>query len=167
MTWSDYAALAAPQCALLVMNGDADVVIDTDADNSAWNGTKRTIQDISAVYSTFGAPGRAQTWFEPQAGHRPFFVYKAAVEWIHRHFEPPVTSGQIRELSTVNAGKWLDAHHVQLERLYGTELHWRGASLCEANVRYLPRDQLSVLKDDEKGKPVYTLEGWLERIRSK
>jgi predicted GH43/DUF377 family glycosyl hydrolase len=141
MTWADYASLAAPQCALYVMNGDADVVIDTDADGSAWQGTRETIRAIAAVYSKLGAAGKAQVWFEPQAGHRPFFIDKAAVLWLHDHFgTQKLSRDAISALPAVNAGEWLDARGVTLERLYGTPLHWRGASLPDvARRRSRPR----------------------------
>ncbi|MEW6304164.1 MAG: acetylxylan esterase [Verrucomicrobiota bacterium] len=167
-TWADYAALAAPRCAMLVMNGDADTVIDTDDDKAAWDGTRRAIRAIEGAYAALGGAGKAQTWFEPKGGHRPYFTYQAALEWIHQHLGTPrMTLEQIRARPTVNAGEWLDARKVQLERLYGTPLHWRGATLPDLGVKYFSRDELAVLRVEEKGQPAFTLEGWLQQISAK
>jgi dienelactone hydrolase len=168
LTWPEYASLAAPHCALLVMNGDSDTVIDTDADNSAWRGTSETMRAVEFVYAQHGAPGRAKTWFEPNAGHRPYFLDKAALAWIHEHLGTPGSSwAQIHALPTVNAGQWLDTHAVQLERLYGTPLHWRGATLPDVGATWLPRERLAVLSSAEAGQPAFTLEGWLSAISSR
>jgi dienelactone hydrolase/predicted GH43/DUF377 family glycosyl hydrolase len=165
LSWREYVSLAAPHCALLVMNGDADTVIDTDADDSAWRGTRETIRALEHVYSLHGAPGKAGTWFEPAAGHRPYFLDKVALAWIHEHLGTPGRSlSQIHALPTVNAGQWLDTHAVQLEKLYGTKLHWRGTTLPDVGATYLPRERLAVLSPAEAGQPSFTLEGWLSAI---
>jgi len=161
--WPTFAALGAPRCALLIANGDADGIIDRRGDGQAWRGTRRAIQEAAKIYATLGAPGKIRAWFEPGGGHRPYFLYKASLEWIHRHLGTPGWNlERIRALPTVNAGQWCDRYNIKLERLYGTPLHWRGATLPDLNLRPLPPRQLAVLRPDEIGRPEYTLEGWLE-----
>jgi dienelactone hydrolase len=165
LTWPEYVSLAAPHCALLVMNGDADSVIDTDRDDSAWRGTRSTMRAVEPIFSRNGESEKARTWFEPNAGHRPYFLDKAALEWIHKYFGTPRFSlAQIQSLPTVQAGTWLDTYGVKLERLYGTELHWRGATLPEVGARYRQPEELSVLRSTEAGQPDFTLEGWLSVV---
>ena len=80
---------------------------------------------------------------------------------------PPVimeTLEQIKSLPTLNSGDWCDANGIGLERLYGTPLHQRGATLPHIGLRPTPREQLRCLKPDELGSPDFTIEGWLKQI---
>ena len=163
--WPQYAALAAPHCAVLITNGDADVIIDRNGDGSAWRGTRATVAAAGKVYAALGGEGKLQAWFEPGGGHRPYFIYKPSLEWIHKHLGTPGwTLQRIRALLTLNVGRWCDRHSIRLERLYGTQLHSRGATLPDLSLRPIPREELAVLRFDEIGQPEYTLEGWLEQI---
>ena len=98
-------------------------------------------------------------------GTGPITVTKSRWSWIHRHLS---TSGwtfdQIRSLPTVNSGAWCDRQGIQLETLYGNELHQRGATLPDLGLATIPREDLACLRPDEIGAPQYTLEGWLAQI---
>lgn len=167
LTWTEYAALAAPHCAVLITNGDADGIIDRNLDGSAWRGTREVVDAASRVYAQQGAPGSLRAWFEPGGGHRPYFVYKEALEWMCQHLgTPAMTLRQIQALPTVNSGAWCDAHGILLEKLYGTDLHQRGATLPDLGLRPTPREQLACLRPGELGSPEFTLEGWLQQIES-
>ena len=166
LTWTEYAALSAPDCAVLVMNGDADWVIDRDDDGSAWRGTRNVVRDAGRVFQRLGA-GNVQAWWEPGGGHRPYFVYKDALLWIHQHLgTPSMTVDQIRQLPTINSGQWCDAQGIELEKLYGTPLHQRGATLPHLNLRPIPRELLSCLKPGEQGTADFTVDGWLQQIEA-
>ncbi len=163
--WAEYAALAAPGCAMLVMNGDADVIIDTDGDGTAWADTTAAVEAAAKVYAMFGAAGKIGVWYESGGGHRPYMVQKEALVWIHRHLGTPGwTLEEIRKLPTVNSGQWCDAHGIRLESLYGIPLHQRGTRLPDLQLRPIGRERLACLKESERGSEAYTLEGWLERI---
>ncbi|HIQ21878.1 MAG TPA: hypothetical protein EYH34_11685 [Planctomycetes bacterium] len=165
--WPTFAALAAPGCALWIANGDADVIIDRRGDGQAWRGTRRAVREASQVYAALGGAGKIEAWFEPGGGHRPYFAYKVSLEWIHEHLgAPDWPLERIRDLPAVNAGQWCDRYGIQLERLYGTPLHWRGATLPDLGIRPLSPRRLAVLHPDEIGRPEYTLEGWLDLIES-
>ena len=165
LTWAQYAALGAPECAVLIMNGDADLIIDQPGDGRVWRGTREAVGRAAKVYAALGAEGRIRAWFEPEGGHRPYFVYREALEWIHQHLgTPAMTLAQIRELPTVNSGDWCDRHGIRLERLYGTRLHQRGATLPDLGLRPTPRERLSCLEPGELGLPGFTVEGWLRQI---
>jgi hypothetical protein len=138
LSWEEYAALAAPNCAVLLTNG---------------------------VYAQHGVPGEIRAWFEADGGHRPYFAYKESLQWIHRHLgTPAMTLDEIRRLPTTNSGQWCDRHGILLERLYGTMLHQRGATLPDLDLRPTPRQQLACLRPDERGTPAFTIEGWLHSI---
>lgn len=165
LTWTEYAALAAPHCAVSIMNGDADWVIDRDDDGSAWAGTRAVVGRAAKVYERLGSPGKIRAWFEADGGHRPYFAYKESLEWIHQYLGTPAkTLEQIRALPTINSGDWCDAHGIRLERLYGTPLHQRGATLTDMELRPIPREKLSCLNPGELGSPPFTVEGWLQQI---
>jgi dienelactone hydrolase len=164
LDWPEYAAMAAP-CAVLVMNGDADVVIDTDGDGTAWTSTDRAVAQAARVYTMLGETGKIRTWYESGGGHRPYMIYKEALVWIHEHLGTPGWSlEKIRGLKTINSGQWCDRHGIRLESLYGIPLHQRGASLPDLGLCPIPREKLSCLNETEKGSPEYTLEGWLQAI---
>ena len=112
-----------------------------------------------------GAGGKIQCWFEKGGGHRPYPACKVALEWIHKHIGTPGWNLQeIRSLPTINSGQWCDANYVELERLYGTDLHQRGTTLPDLGLRMIPREDLACLRPDEIGDAQYTLEGWLDAI---
>lgn len=166
LTWTEYAALSAPDCAVLLMNGDADWVIDRDDDGSAWRGTRKVVRDAGRVFQQLGA-GNVQAWWEPGGGHRPYFLHKDALLWIHQHLgTPSMTVDQIRQLPTMNSGQWCDAQGIELEKLYGTPLHQRGATLPHLNLRPIPRELLSCLKPGEQGMADFTIDGWLQQIEA-
>jgi dienelactone hydrolase len=166
-TWPQFATLAAPSCALLVMNGDADVIIDRTGDGSAWRQTSATINEAAATYQRLGVAEKIENWMEPQAGHRPFFIYKRAIEWIHQYLGTPGWSlEQIQALPTINSGQWCDLHGVQLEKLYSSELHYRGATLVDLKLIPVSRETLACLRPNELGTPEFTLEGWLTTIEA-
>ena len=168
ITWSDYLSLGAPHCATLVMNGSADWVIDREDDRSAWHGTDRATSSAVETYHALGADGRLATWYEPAAGHRPFFAYRAGIRWIHKQVGiPGMTMEKLNSLRTINSGHYCDKHGIRLERLYGTDLHQRGATLVDRNIRPLTREQLAVLKPEERGHPDFTVAGWLAQIEGK
>lgn len=163
--WADYAALAAPDCAVKIMNGDADWVIDREGDKSAWTGMDNAVKAASTIYEALNAPDKVETWYERDGGHRPYFAYKEALEWIRLHLgTPAMTLEQIRALPTINSGDFCDRHGIKLERLYGTPLHQRGATLPDLGIRPTPREKLACLKPDELGSDDFTVEGWLKRI---
>ena len=119
---------------------------------------------VSRVYAHQQAPGQG-AWFEPGGGHRPYFVYREALERIHQHLgTPALTRERIRTLPTVNSGVWRDTRGIRLETLYGTDLLQRGAALPDIGLRPTPREQLACLKPAEVGTPEFTLEGWLRQI---
>lgn len=168
LTWSQFALLATPTCALTIMNGDADEIIDKDGDGSAWVGTREVGRRVEEMCRQLDIEPDLRVWFEPGAGHRPFFVYREALEWIHLHLDTPVmTLQQIRDLPTINSGDWCDANGIRLEKLYGTPMHQRGATLPDLGIRPIPREKMSVLNPGELGTPEFTIEGWLRQIEER
>jgi len=163
--WGEYASLAAPDCAVMIMNGDADWVIDREDDKSAWTGTDRAVKQAGRTYEAFDAGGQVRAWYEADGGHRPYFAYKDALEWIHRQLGTPAMSlDRIRELPTLNSGDYCDRNGIRLERLYGTPLHQRGATLPDVGIRPIPPGEMAALRPDELGSAGFTVAGWLNSL---
>ena len=168
--WDELLALVLPQAALLTLNGTADVIIERRPPNgdepggAAWSGNHLAVAAAKEIAAGLGREANwIDEWYEPGGGHRPYFLSKIALEWIHRHLGTPAMSlDQIRHLPTVNSGRWCDANQLKLERLYGTELHQRGLTLPDVGIRAVPENQLAVLREEEQGQPEFTLRGWLE-----
>jgi hypothetical protein len=162
-TWRQYLSLAAPHCAIRILNGDADTVIDKDGDGRAWLGTNAIVADVSKVYEALGHPGGIGTWYEPGGGHRPYPIRKPNLEWIARTAKAP-GAAQVSALPEIRFGDWCKAHGIALEPLYGTPLHLLNAIVVDLNLQPIPREQLAVLQPGEVGQPAFTLEGWLDTI---
>ncbi len=165
--WGEYASLAAPDCAVMIMNGDADWVIDREDDKSAWTGTDLAVRQAAKVYQALDSPAAIRTWYEADGGHRPYFACKDALEWIHRHLGTPAMSlEQVRKLPTVNSGEYCDRNGIRLERLYGTQLHQRGATLPDIGIRPMTPEDMAVLRPGELGASTFTVEGWLKTLNA-
>ena len=161
MTWGEYLMLISPQCHVLITNGDADTIIDRNGDGSAWTGTQAAVDRASAKAKELGLTATIQTWLEPDGGHRPYPAHPHVVDWLLRTVRPELASHPLRE---INFGDWCDQHQLKLEKLYGTVLHLRGATVVERDVKYLAPSDLAVLRNDEAGQPDFTLHGWLSRL---
>lgn len=159
--WVDFLSLAAPDCAILVMNGDADVIIDDRGDGLIWDETREHLKAAAEHFPE----GNVACWFEPGGGHRPYHGHVIALRWLNVHLGTPGYSAeQIRSLPTVNAGIWCDRNGIEFEKLYGTTLHQRGTTLADLELRAIQREELACLHAHEVGDPQYTLEGWLDTI---
>ena len=166
MDWPAFIALAAPQCAIMTANGDADEVIDM-GDRAAWARNDAHLRAARRAWPA-GGPEPLTTFLEPAGGHRPYVCYREVALWIHERLAAPaLTADALRQLPGITAGDWCDRHGVALERATGTEHHVRGATVVDIGARPLPPEQLAVLLPEEKGSPDFTLEGWLDQIEGK
>jgi hypothetical protein len=164
--WPTFIGLAAPHCAIYLANGDVDGVIDRN-DRDVWRRAQVNLDAARPWWSE--RPERApQSYLEAGAGHRPFFAYKEALVFLQgQGMLPGATPQSLADMPTLNAGHWCDRYGIELEKSYGTELHWRGATLPDLKIVPLAPAELSVLRPDERGSADFTLEGWLERIEGK
>ncbi|MBI4624683.1 MAG: acetylxylan esterase [Verrucomicrobia bacterium] len=166
LAWPGFIALAAPSCAIMTANGDADEVIDM-GDRAAWS---RHAAHLRAARSAWpaGGPEPLTIFLEPAGGHRPYTVYRPAMLWVYDQLgTPSMDADNLRRLPVINAGAWCDRHGAALERATGTEHHVRGATIVDLGVRPLAPEALAVLKPGERGSPDFTIEGWLDQIEGK
>ena len=97
---------------MLIMNGDADWIIDRDDDGSAWAGTrrrrwKRGRRSTAIMGNRDGDPGVVRTRRRPS----PLFRVQgsARVDPSAISARPAMTLEQIRALPTINSGTCCDA----------------------------------------------------------
>lgn len=155
-TWPQFLQLGAAHGPLLVINGDADDIIDGHRTGGVW---RETVAHLAAV-DPDGT--RLQTAFIPGGGHRPYHGTKRALRFLHEHLGTPRMSvHDIAGLTEMHYGSWCDQHGVTLEALYGTESHYRGAMLPDLGLAPIPRAALAVLAPEEIGGPDLTIDGWL------
>lgn len=167
LTWPEYITLAAPHCAVRILNGDADVVIDSDGRGETWRDTDRAAETARERWTDAGRPGGLTQWYERGGGHRHYEVRKPNVEWLVRELRPAgCTEARAHDLPEINFGDWCRVHGVELERLYGTPLHLLGATVVDLSLTPVRRDRMTVLRPEEVGRPEFTIEGWLDRIHS-
>ena len=106
-------------------------------------------------------PETLETWIEPGGGHRPYPAHPEVVRWLLRTLFP---NRPVPQLPPSSFADWCDKYDVKLERLYGTPLHLRGATVTGLDVQYQPPQSLAVLSDSELGDPSFALIGWLQKV---
>jgi len=72
------------------------------------------------------------------------------------------TEDYLDSYTDINYGTWAEHHGIRFEKLYGTALHLRGATVVDLGV--IPLKSLDVLDFGEIGRPEFTIEGWLDRV---
>lgn len=166
MDWPAFIALAAPHCAIMTANGDADEVIDM-GDRAAWARNDAFLRAARPAWPA-GGPEPLAVFLEPAGGHRPYLSYREVILWIHQQLgTPAMDAAAIRRLPTIKSGAWCERNGVRLEGAMNTEHHQRGATIVDLGVRPQTTEALAVLKPDEKGTPDFTIEGWLDQIEGK
>jgi dienelactone hydrolase len=155
--WPDYLRLGMANAPLLILNGDADIILDRDGSGTIWREMEANVQaaDPAGACVTLD-------WC-PGGGHRPYQGSKAALRFIHQQLGTPgMRLAEIEALPELQYGTWCDRHGVELEPLYGVDLHYRGARLPDFGFKPIPRDKRAVLDPGEIGRPEFTTAGWLK-----
>ncbi len=158
--WPDYLRLGMAHAPLLILNGDADVILDRDSSGTIWREMQANVQAADPTDK------RVRLEWCAGGGHRPYHGNKQGLRFIHEHLgTPAMTRAEIEDLPEMYYGIWCDRHGVELEPLYGVDLHYRGAFLPDLGLEPIPREELAVLEPDEMGRPEFTTAGWLDRQR--
>lgn len=154
--WPDYLRTGMANAPLLILNGDADVILDRNETGTIWREMQAHVQAADPE----GA--RVKLGWCPGGGHRPYQGSKAALRSIHEHLGTPgMALAKVEALPELHYGAWCDQFGVELEPLYGVELHYRGAILPAFGLEPIPREKLAVLEPREIGRPEFTTAGWL------
>ena len=167
MSNGELLGLAAPHCAVLVANGDADTVIDKQGCGMvAVRGMGPSLQQAQEIYGRYpGAAGRIAALLEPGGGHRHYYLAKPALLWARTHLQAAgISEAALLELPEMLFGDWADRCGVVVETLYDTPLHFRGLRLPDLQLRPLPAEHRRCLYPGEVGTARFTLEGWLDCV---
>ncbi|HWB85348.1 MAG TPA: alpha/beta fold hydrolase [Bryobacteraceae bacterium] len=145
----------------LTYNGLDDAIVKRDP-----RGPKIFFADLQHRTSELlGGSGHVfETGFEPDAGHRPWFVTKPAGLWLEQHLHfPNWTESSVRAMPVTHISEWAQANHVTIDKEYATEIREGGERALGEHVPALTRDQLSVFTPAqwEKQKNRMTYEAWL------
>lgn len=158
-------ALQADHAATLVYNGLDDAIVKRDP-----RGPQAFFVDLqSRTRAIAGNQGGVfETGFEPNAGHRPWFVTKPVALWLERKLGlPNWTEARISAMPLTHVSAWARANGVFIEEQYATEEREGGVQALGDNIPALTRAQLSVFTPDQwsERKGSMTYESWLERAR--
>jgi dienelactone hydrolase len=110
-----------------------------------------------------------ETYWIPDAGHRPNFVTQPAALWLNSqlHF-PNWTDASIRAMSEVHISEWAAETGAHVGKSFLTEASEGGVRALDAGVPNITREQLQVLPDTEwqQHKGDYIWESWVERAEA-
>ncbi len=111
-------------------------------------------------------PGKVlDTSYDPEGGHRPYFVTRAAALWLERHLNlPNWTEESIRRMPETHMIEWSKTNGVETDPGYATELSEGGTRALGTGVPGLTREQLSVFGAAEwqRNRDRMILESWVQ-----
>lgn len=157
--------LQAAQGGTLVLNGSADdlVAIPQTGRTFFEDLRKRTIALHGSEHNVFDFD------LVPGAGHRPYFLTRAAALWLEKRLDfPNWTDGEIAKMPETHIGEWAAKNNVFLDKLYATELREGGTRALGTDVPAVPRDLLNALPPDrwEQDKRQYVYETWVQNAKA-
>ena len=113
--------------------------------------------------------GLFETYWIPDAGHRPNFVTKPAALWLERqmHF-PNWTESSIEAMTEVHISEWAAQTGAHIGVSFANERSEGGVRALAADVPSIPREQLQAVPnaDWQQHKDNYIWESWVERARA-
>ena len=101
------------------------------------------------------------------AGHRPYFITKQPVLWLHKqNYFPNWTETQIANMPEITIMNWAAQTGYPIDGSYKVELHGGGTMAIDVGVPGVNRDQLDVFTpaEWEVVKDTYTFDAWLKKI---
>jgi len=158
-------ALHASRGATLIWNGLADAVVNMP------NTPPPFFDDLRAraVKLRGNADGIFETGFTPDVSHRPHFVTKSNLLWLHRqlHF-PNWTEAAIAAMPETHISEWAAANGVFMDRGYLAEDREGGIRALGDGVPGFTRESLSVFSDEEwqSEKQRLVIESWEAAARA-
>jgi dienelactone hydrolase len=113
--------------------------------------------------------GLFETYWIPEAGHRPNFVTRPAALWLNNqlHF-PNWTDAAIRNLGEAHISEWAAQTGAHIGAGFQKEVSEGGVRALAVDVPNIPRDQLQAIPQNEwqQHKDDFIWESWVTRARS-
>ena len=112
--------------------------------------------------------GLFETYWIPDAGHRPNFVTRPAALWLNDqlHF-PNWNDAAIRNFREVHISEWAAQTGAHIGQGFQKEVSEGGVRALAVEVPNVPRDQLQAVPLDEwqRHKADFVREAWVERAQ--
>jgi dienelactone hydrolase len=112
--------------------------------------------------------GLFETFWIPDAGHRPNFVTRPAALWLNDQLHlPNWTDAAIRNLGEVHISEWAAQTGAHIGQGFQKEVSEGGVRALAADVPNVPRDLLQAVPLDEwqSHKDDFVWEAWVDRAR--
>jgi dienelactone hydrolase len=159
-------ALIAQRGSTFLMNGAKDSLITTFNEQEPWfEGLRQRIYAEQPAYKE----NLPETFFDPDAGHRPAFAERLAALWLNRqlHF-PNWTDAQINAFPLTAAHEWASAHGVRMAAQYDNSIQEGGVPILDLHLPGLTRQQLEAVPraEWEANKANYTFDSWIKRAQA-
>jgi dienelactone hydrolase len=148
-----------------IINGTVDPLIVTPHTDEAFFANLR---DRTAMLSGTRT-GLFETYWIPEAGHRPNFVTKPAMLWLNAQLHlPDWNEAMIRSRDEVHISEWAAQTGAHIGQGFQKEASEGGVRAVAADVPAIGREQLQVVPDDEwqRQKSDFTWESWVERAHA-
>jgi dienelactone hydrolase len=148
----------------LVINGTADpLVVSPHTLEPFFDNLRNRTAAITGTRA-----GLFETYWIPDAGHRPNFVTRPAALWLEGqlHF-PNWTETSIRGMGEVHISEWAAESGAHIGRSFANEASEGGVRALDAGVPNLTREQLQAvpLGEWEQHKDDFVWESWVERAK--
>ena len=107
--------------------------------------------------------------FQPDAGHRPWFVTRPVALWLERHLDfPRWTAESIAALPETHIGTWARENQVGMDKLYVAEHREGGTRALGAGIPVPKAEALRVFNSEEwpRQRDLLIHERWLEKARA-
>jgi hypothetical protein len=152
--------------ATFVFNGTADGVVtsETEGPEKFFAGLQqRTIAMHGSRENVF------EYGFEPDAGHRPYFVTRTVALWLQRQMQfPNWSEDKIARLPETHIGEWARREQVPIEAAYNTEVREAGVRALGSAIPGLVRERLTAVPivEWERTKDRFVYESWIAHARA-
>jgi dienelactone hydrolase len=158
-------ALHASRGPTLVYNGTADTTVGIPKTG------ERFFQDLQERVARLrgSAEGVFETGFAPDVGHRPYFVTRPVVRWLHQHWGFPRWSlADIEAMPTTQISAWAAANDVDMDPGYHSEEREGGTPALGEGIPGIPREKLNVYRmaEWESNRDRLVHKAWREHARA-
>jgi dienelactone hydrolase len=145
-----------------IMNGTLDqVVVSVHTDESFFAALRDRTAEVSGT-----RVGLFETYWFPEAGHRPNFVTRPGALWLYRqlHF-PNWTEAKIAAFGDVHVNEWATSTGAHVGMKFQKEISEGGIRALTTDVPNVPRDELQAvpLNEWQREKDDFTWESWVKR----
>jgi dienelactone hydrolase len=148
-----------------IINGTADpLVVSPNTLEPFFEDLRNRTAAISGTRA-----GLFETFWIPDAGHRPNFVTKPAALWLeHQMHFPNWTDASIRAMSEVHISEWAAQTGAHIGSSFANERSEGGVHALAADVPSLLREQLQAIPTSEwqQHKGDFIWESWVERAHT-